>query len=114
MPTTSDSYLFKVGNKDVVKAMAESVQRGTDGSAGFTPVIARFDDNAQISFEIERTPAGEVVVYLPGAPNPWSGSIVLLDSERVQKLDVSVSDAIRSIQALGRGSGGLSQSGSHT
>ena len=109
-----DSRMASIPGYAFVKAMAESVQRGTDGSVGFTPVIARFDDNAQISFEIERTPAGEVVVYLPGAPNPWSGSVVLLDSERVQKLDVSVSDAIRSIQALGRGSGGLAKSGPHT
>ena len=57
-------------------------------------------------FEIERTPAGDVVVYLPGAPNPWSGTVVFVEQSRVEKLDMSVADAIRSIQALGRGSAG--------
>jgi len=56
------------------------------------------------SFEIERTAEGNVVVYLPGAPNPWSGTVVYLEPGRVEKLDMSVADAVKSIQALGRGS----------
>ncbi len=79
-------------------------------SKSFIPIIARFDDSAQISFEIERTPDGNVVVYLPGAPNPWSGTVVYLEQSRVEKLDMSVADAIKSIQALGRGSAEHGQS----
>jgi uncharacterized membrane protein len=99
-----DQRMSAIPGYTFVKGMTESIQMGSESSGSFTPVIARFDDNAQISFEIERTSEGQVAVYLPGAPNPWSGTVVLLDQERVQKLDISVSDAIRSIQALGRGS----------
>ncbi|MEJ2490579.1 MAG: hypothetical protein P8Y84_03050 [Desulfuromonadales bacterium] len=70
----------------------------------FTPVLARFDDNAQIGFEIERLGNGQVVVYLPGAPNPWSGSIVYITNDRVTELDLSVSQTIGNIRHLGRGS----------
>ncbi len=99
-----DSRMASIPGYVFVKAMTEDIHRGAESAGSFTPVIARFDDNAQISFEIERTPEGQVVVYLPGAPNPWSGSVVLLDQERVQKLDVLAPDVIRSIRSLGRGS----------
>ena len=99
-----DQRMSAIPGYTFVKGMAESIQMGAQNSESFTPVIARFDDNAQIGFEIERASGGQIAVYLPGAPNPWSGTVVLLDEARVQKLDMSVSYAIRSIQALGRGS----------
>jgi uncharacterized membrane protein len=98
-----DRRMTSIPGYAFVKAMTEDVHPGPESGGNFIPVISRFDDNAQISFEIERTPDGQVVVYLPGAPNPWSGSVVLLDQERVQKLDQSASDVIRSIRSLGRG-----------
>jgi uncharacterized membrane protein len=45
-----------------------------------------------------------VVVYLPGAPNPWSGSVAYFNSERVKRLEMSVTQAVKNIQGIGRGS----------
>jgi uncharacterized membrane protein len=42
---------------------------------GMEPVLARFDDSWQIAFEVERIQGGLVAIYLPGAPDPWSGSV---------------------------------------
>jgi uncharacterized membrane protein len=98
-----DSRMLSIPGYAFAKGMAEGIHRGADTVRSFTPVISRFDDSAQISFEIERTSDGQVVVYLPGAPNPWSGTVVLLDQSRVQKLDLSVPDAVRCIQSLGLG-----------
>ena len=67
-------------------------------------VLVRFDDNAQIGFEVERTGDGSVVVYLPGAPYPWSGSVAYFIEDRVKKLNLSVAQAIGNIRHLGRGS----------
>jgi uncharacterized membrane protein len=100
---TLDAKLASIPGYTFVKSMADSVTRNEAEAKSFIPVIAHFDDNAQISFEIERTPEGNVVVYLPGAPNPWSGTVIYLEPSRVEKLDMSVSDAVKSIQALGRG-----------
>ena len=73
-------------------------------SQSFTPVLARFDDNAMIAFEVERTPSGDVVVYLPGAPNPWSGSVAYMSPDRVEPLELSMPQAIQNIRHLGRDS----------
>ena len=68
----------------------------------------RFDDNAQIAFEVERS-GNNVVVYIPGAPNPWSGSVAYFNVERVKRLDMSVSQTISSIKRIGHGSAGYGE-----
>ena len=71
------------------------------------PVLAKFDDSVRIGFEIERNDVGLVTVYLPGAPDPWSGITVLMNTERVQPMDIEFGDAITLCEQLGRGSAAL-------
>ena len=87
-----------------VKGITDSITHGEKAAEGFLPVLVTFDDNAQIGFEIERANGGNVVVYLPGAPNPWSGAVVYFNENRVDRLDMTVAEAVRSIRQLGRGS----------
>jgi uncharacterized membrane protein len=66
------------------------------------PVIARFDDAAKIAFEVERSDEGLVTVYLPGAPDPWSGSVVQMSVDRVEPLEADFSDVMATFEKLGR------------
>ena len=99
-----NSILIAIPGYALVKGYAESMDRSAEKAKSFIPVLARFDDYSQISFEIERTPNGNVAVYLPGAPNPWSGAVVYVEANRVEKLDMSVSEAVKNIEQLGHGS----------
>ena len=67
------------------------------------PVLVRLDDATRIAFEIERTDEGGVIVYLPGSPDPWSGKVVLLEADRVERLDVEFGEAAAACEQLGRG-----------
>jgi uncharacterized membrane protein len=96
--------LLAIPGYSFVKGMTDSMNSSEEAAKSFVPVIAKFDDNAQIGFEIERTERGNVVVYLPGSPNPWSGSVVYVNADRVELLDMTVPDAINNIRHLGRGS----------
>ena len=87
-----------------IKGVTDSLISSEEAAEAFVPVIVKFDDNAQIAFEIERTERGNVVIYLPGSPNPWSGSVVYLEEDRVERLDMTVPEAINNIRHLGRGS----------
>lgn len=87
-----------------VKGVTDSLISSEEAAKSFVPVIVRFDDNAQIAFEIGRSESGNVVIYLPGSPNPWSGSVVYFEEDRVEQLDMTVPEAINSIRHLGRGS----------
>jgi len=101
------NFLNSIPGYSFVKGITDSIADSHTTSGSFRPVLARFDDNAVLAFEVERGPKGGVVVYLPGAPNPWSGSLAHVESERIQALDLSMTEAIKLIQQLGRGSADL-------
>lgn len=68
------------------------------------PVLVEFDDAQRIAFEVDRTDDGPVAVYLPGAPDPWSGEINYVASARVAPLDLEFSQALATFEQLGRNS----------
>ena len=68
------------------------------------PVLARFDESWQIAFEIELIEGGKVAVYLPGAPDPWSGSVCFVPETHIKPLDLNLASALEVLRALGKGS----------
>ena len=99
-----DEALLTVPGYAFIKGFTDSMNSSEKAAKGFQPVFVQFDDNAQIGFEVERTGGKNVVVYLPGAPNPWSGSVAYFNATRVKQLDMSVAQAFQNIRQLGRGS----------
>jgi uncharacterized membrane protein len=77
-----------------------------DGNeAPFQVVLARFDDNAQVAFKIERSANGMVTLFLPGAPDPWSGSVIHMSEDRVTPLDAEFKAVTKNLKAIGKGMG---------
>jgi uncharacterized membrane protein len=70
---------------------------------GMSAVVVRFDDAWQIALEIERIEGGKVAVFLPGAPDPWSGSICIADEDRVTPLELPIALVAKMSKRLGRG-----------
>jgi uncharacterized membrane protein len=99
-----DTALLAMPGYAFVKGFTDSMGSSEEAAKSFLPVIVQFDDNAQIGFEVERKGGGKVVVYLPGAPNPWSGSVAYFSEDRVKQLNMTVAQAISNIRQLGRGS----------
>lgn len=89
-----------------LKARAESVVTPEDTRA-MRAVVVRFDDSWQLAFEVERIDGGQAVVFLPGAPDPWSGSVCVVEADRVTALDTTVRNATIMLQRLGIGSGNI-------
>jgi len=102
-----DSALLTIPGYELVKGFTDSMNSSEEAANSLLPVLVHFDDNGQIGFEIERDEEGNVVVYLPGAPSPWSGSVAYFKEERVKSLDISIPEAMASIRNLGRGSAGM-------
>jgi uncharacterized membrane protein len=86
-----------------VKGFADNMLQSDELAKNFIPVVVQFDDYSQLSFEIEHEQSGKVAVYLPGAPNPWSGTVVYVTEDRVKRLQMSVSEVGRNIRMLGKG-----------
>jgi uncharacterized membrane protein len=75
-----------------------------DDEEHLTPIMVRFDDAWQVAFQVEVLADNRVVLFLPGAPNPWSGSIMIMSEDRVQPIETTMAGAIRNLRSLGRGS----------
>lgn len=71
-------------------------------ASSFKPVLIRLDDQSQIAFEVERTETEQVVVFLPGSPDPRSGTVVLIDSDRVTSIDASFLSVSSTLKRFGR------------
>ena len=99
------NVLGKIPAYTLLKSKAESVLRPED-MGGMCPVLGRFDDSWQLAFEIERMAGGRVVIFLPGAPDPWSGSVCVLTEDRITPLDLTVKSAADIMKRLGKGSAG--------
>lgn len=88
-----------------VKSMTDSLG-GSDASV-LQPVLVRFDDLAQIAFEVERGSGDLVTVYLPGSPDPWSGSVAHVSAERVDPVRGDFATVVKSLRSIGRGATAL-------
>ncbi len=86
-----------------LKARLGSAVGSEERRKAFKTVFVRFDDQSQIAFEVERLADGRVTVFLPGAPDPWSGSVLVVDADRVTPLDLEILPVSRTFKNLGRG-----------
>jgi len=100
------NFLWHLPGYAFTKGITDSLS-SEEGVSSLQPVSCRLDDSWQIGFEVERLSDGRVVVYLPGAPNPWSGSILLIDADRVDVLDTTMMAAVSCLRKLGHGTGQL-------
>jgi len=89
----------------VFKGMTQDL--AGQGMQGLQPVLVAFDDQETLAMEVERLADGRVVIFLPGAPDPWSGSVVLVAAERVRAIPVELGALNRTLKGLGRGTARL-------
>jgi len=95
--------LSKFPAYDFLKSKMSAVLQSEEVE-GMKPVLVRFDDSWQIAFEVENLPGGTSSVFLPGAPDPWSGSVCFVTEDRIQSIESTLPDIIRTLKGLGKGS----------
>ena len=62
--------------------------RDDDAEDLLKPVLVRFDDQTQLGLEVDRAADGRVTVYVPGAPDPRSGAVSYVTSDRIQPINL--------------------------
>jgi uncharacterized membrane protein len=95
--------LSKIPVYGLLKSKIDAIVQ-PEKAEGMKPVLARFDDSWQIAFEVERIQGGVVGIYLPGAPDPWSGSVCFVTEDRIQPLELTLLPVLRTLKGLGKGS----------
>ncbi len=97
-----DAVLSKIPAYEFVKSKVHAVIKAEDAE-GLKPVLAHFDDAAQVGFEVARVEGGLVTIFLPGSPDPWAGSMCFMTEDRVTPLDQNMKSIIIALKGLGKG-----------
>lgn len=95
--------LSKIPVYGLLKSKIDAIVQ-PEKAEGMEPVLARFDDSWQIALEVERIPGGVVTIFLPGAPDPWSGSVCFVTEDRIQPLELTLPPVLRILKGIGKGS----------
>jgi uncharacterized membrane protein len=95
------NVLGKIPAYELLKTKAESAL-DFENSEEMRTVKVRFDDSWQFAFEMERIEGGDVVIFLPGAPDPWSGSVCVVTEDRITPVDMTVKSTVDLMKRIGK------------
>jgi len=102
---TIEKQLMKVFSKyGIYKDLLAGKIGGDETVPSLRPVLVKREGVQYLAFQADRLESGLTVVYLPGSPDIWYGSIALLKPEDVQTLAVSFAEVLGNCERLGRDS----------
>lgn len=100
-----EKQLMKVFPKyGIFKDLLADKIGGNDNVPSLRPVMVKRDGGRVLAFQADCLANGLIVVYFPGSPDAWSGSIALIAPDEVQSLDVPFDDFLGIFERLGRDS----------
>ncbi len=97
------TILGKVPGYALVKGVIQGVT-GLEDENDAKVALVRIEDAWQLGMVLETHDDGLHTVYMPGVPNPASGSIYYMTEDRIRLLDVKMGEALMVIRHLGVGS----------
>jgi uncharacterized membrane protein len=96
------TILSRVPGYRFLKTVGEGMA-GIEQDEKHETVLARIEEAWQIAFVVERLEGGNVVVFIPDAPSPWSGSIFIMTLDRIKPIQLPLTTAMKCIANLGGG-----------
>lgn len=100
------SLLSNLPGYGFFKGICESLV-GFEERHPYPVVLARIEEAWQIGFLMESLPDGSHAVFVPGAPNAWSGDIYFMTEDRFKRVDMPRAEALRCLRRLGIGAARL-------
>ena len=97
------TIMGKMPGYAIMKGMLKGAT-GLEKEDETTAALVRIEDAWQLGFVVEVHADGHRTVYVPGAPNPASGSIFYMTEDRIRPLDVKTPELVMAIRHLGLGS----------
>ncbi|MDQ6528223.1 DUF502 domain-containing protein [Flavobacterium sp. LHD-85] len=98
-----DGILSFVPGYSFMKSMNENIL-GLESKDDLKVILVPTDAGLQFAFLIEQVSSEKFTVFIPDAPNPWSGSVVFVDKKDITEIDITQKQALACIRKLGYGS----------
>ena len=101
MKKLETNVLMKIPGYTVIKGLKSDFEDGdTDG---MKPVALQLGSAERVGYEIEKLTDGRSQVFVPSAPNPWSGVTQVLPADQITYLNVPVKKIMELSQKYGHG-----------
>ncbi len=101
-----DGILGFVPGYSLMKNMNESIL-GLESGQDLKVILVPTDAGLQFAFLVEEINENKFAVFIPDAPNPWSGSVVFVEKKDITQVEISQKEALSCIRKLGYGSAAL-------
>lgn len=95
-----DNILSNIPGYTLLKGMSETAA-GIDSNNLKEVVLVDIEEVWQIGFLMERIDEDLNAVFIPGAPNPMAGDVVIVKWDRLKKLDIKGINALKMSRKLG-------------
>ncbi|GAA3763766.1 DUF502 domain-containing protein [Flavobacterium ginsengiterrae] len=86
-----------------MKSMNENIM-GFESKQDLKVILVPTDAGWQFAFLIEQIDENNFTVFVPDAPNPWSGSVVFVEKKDIREIGITQKEALSCIRKLGYGS----------
>lgn len=80
---------------------------GFESNEDLKVILVPTDAGWQFAFLIEQINENNFSVFIPNAPNPWSGSVCFVEKKDIRDIEISQKQALACIRKLGYGSASL-------
>jgi uncharacterized membrane protein len=100
------SVLQKIPGYEVVRSMTRQLA-GQGQESEWQPALAEIEDALVPAFIVEELDDGRYTVFVPSSPTPLAGAIYILNPERVHRLNVPFTQAVKAVTRWGSGSKAL-------
>lgn len=77
---------------------------GNENAPSLRPALVKKDGVHCLAFQADCLANGMIVVYFPGSPDAWAGSIAIVPQENVHPMDIPLDDLLGICERLGRDS----------
>jgi uncharacterized membrane protein len=93
--------VYTIFRQMIVDMAGGSARLGNTG--GGQVVLVHLDDNSVLGILVDRRADGRNIVYVPGAPSALSGSVMLVEPNRIEPTDLTPADVMDGMRRLGAG-----------
>lgn len=101
-----DGVLSFVPGYSFMKKTNENIM-GLESNEDLKVVLVPTDAGLQFAFVVEQINENNFAVFIPDAPNPWSGSVCFVEKKDIKEVEITQKEALACIRKLGYGSAAL-------